>query len=50
MDETLTPDQLRAAEKRAAAARADAGEAAEPDSAARTEPPKARRSKPSATT
>lgn len=41
-----TPDQLRAAEKRAAAARAAAGDAEKAEPEARTEAPKGRRSKP----
>lgn len=43
-----TPDMIRAAEKRAAAVRADAGEVDEKP-AERSEPPKARRGKPSET-
>lgn len=47
-DDTLTPDQIRAAEKRAAAARADAGEdSKEPEE--RTEAPKGRRARPADT-
>lgn len=45
----VTPDMIRAAEKRAAAARADAGDVAEVAEvdAAREEPPKGRRARAS---